>query len=374
MWIFVNFYFFAFLCAMDSLSGTSTITSTIVEWYRKNRRDLPWRVDPSPYKVWLSEIILQQTRVDQGLPYFASILDRFPSVNHLANAPLDDLLKQWQGLGYYSRARNMHEAAKQITTLWGGKFPNTYDQLLTLKGVGEYTAAAVASICFGQAKAVVDGNVFRVLARVFGMDTPINTTQGKRLFTQLAQTLLDENNPSQSNQAMMEFGALQCTPALPNCPDCPLKRVCNAFIENKIDQLPVKIPSKAKQNRYFIYLFVSDGQHTWLHQRQDKDIWQNLWEFPLIELDQASTIEEILASNQLNTVLKTPFKLGKTVNRKHILSHRILHTTFIEIRIEHPSPQFDAWKKVPLYEIQTYAVPRLLEYFISDKLGLYANK
>src|ERR1035437_2253314 len=268
---------------MNSVSGISIVSTVLSEWYEVHERALPWRLNPDPYKVWLSEIILQQTRVEQGLPYYNAILLRFPDVRTLAEASLDDLLKLWQGLGYYSRARNMHAAAKQVTSEFGGTFPKNYETLLHLKGVGEYTAAAISSIVYGEPKAVVDGNVYRVLSRLFNIDTPINSTEGKRIFSSLAAELLDQEHPSRHNQAIMEFGALHCVPVRPDWVTCPLSTHCLAMTAGRVAELPVKTRGAAKQDRFFLYLVPTDGQHAWLQQRLEKDIWQNLWEFPLIE-------------------------------------------------------------------------------------------
>jgi A/G-specific adenine glycosylase len=356
---------------MNSLSDLSPITYLLSDWYKKHKRELPWRLSSDPYPIWLSEIILQQTRVEQGLPYFNAILKRFPNVESMAKAPLDDLLKLWQGLGYYSRARNMHTAAQQVFHDFGGTFPSTYEELLHLKGIGEYTAAAIASIAYGAPKAVVDGNVFRVLARIFAIDTPINTTEGKKLFSGLAEELLDKKQPSQHNQAMMDFGAMQCTPSSPDCSICPLKEHCQAFATGHISEFPVKLPGAAKQNRYFNYLFLSDGENTWLQQRLQKDIWQNLWEFPLLETIKEETVEDLLRRADVSAWIGSSFVLGTPVRLKHVLSHRVIHATFIPVRIVKAGVFPEQWKKIALKTLNLFAVSRMMESFMEKNVPMY---
>jgi A/G-specific adenine glycosylase len=349
---------------MNLVSGFSNITYLLSEWYKSNKRDLPWRKTIDPYQIWLSEIILQQTRVEQGLPYFEAILGRFPNVRILAESPEDELLKLWQGLGYYSRARNMHLAAKQVMDDFNGLFPSTYENLLKLKGIGEYTASAIASFAYQIPKAVVDGNVFRVLSRLFAIDTPINTTEGKKLFAKIAEDLLDRKHPDIHNQAMMDFGAMQCTPANPDCSICPLSNQCIAFSAGTVQHLPVKLAGAKKQERYFHYLFFTDGQSTWLQQRLQKDIWQQLWEFPLIESDHEESVETLLKREDVSEWVGDHFTLGTPVYLKHILTHRIINALFIPIRIEKKSPLPEKWKEIKLKEINDFAVSRLMELFI----------
>ena len=353
---------------MNPTSEFSTISSLLSEWYERNKRDLPWRNMTDPYKIWLSEIILQQTRVEQGLPYFQSITNCFPKVENMAEAPLDDLLKLWQGLGYYSRARNMHEAAKQVMNEFDGKFPSNYEDLLKLKGVGEYTASAVASIAYKQPKAVVDGNVFRVISRLFDIYTPINTTEGKKFFTKMAEELLDRKHPDNHNQAMMDFGATQCTPTNPSCMICPLSGHCIAYITGKTQNLPVKLASAKKQNRYFHYFFFTDETFTWIQQRTQKDIWQQLWEFPLIESDREEHIETLLKRKDVSAWTGGHGIIGTPVNLKHILTHRVIFAKFIPVHIEHQKKYPDLWKKIKIDELNHYAVSRLMELFINKHI------
>jgi len=365
VWIFVIFLKFGVLCGMNSLSGISTLPTLLSEWYEVHQRALPWRQFPEPYKVWLSEIILQQTRVEQGLPYYENILARFPDVKSMAQAPLGELLKLWQGLGYYSRARNMHAAAKQIVKDFSGVFPTNYQNLLLLKGVGEYTAAAIASIAYGEARAVVDGNVYRVLSRLFNIDTPINSSEGKRKFFELAAELLDRDHPSRHNQAMMEFGALQCVPVRPDCGNCPLSAHCQGLAAQRVAELPVKIKGASKQERYFLYLVPTFEKHTWLQQRLEKDIWQNLWEFPLIEYSKPLSMERILEDTLLKTWFGDAYTIGKTFEFKHILSHRIIHACFLPVRLHQTSSIPNDWTKVPFDKIDSLAVSKMTENFLS---------
>jgi len=349
---------------MNSKSDYLSITYLLSEWYKSNKRDLPWRKTTDPYQIWLSEIILQQTRVEQGLPYYESMLIRFPDIRTLAESPLDDLLKLWQGLGYYSRARNMHSAAKQVMSDFNGLFPSSYEDLLKLKGIGDYTASAIASIAYRIPKAVVDGNVFRVVSRLFALDTPINSTEGKKLFSLMAEELLDRKHPDIHNQAMMDFGALQCTPANPNCGDCPLSHHCLAYSLGTVPNLPVKLAGAKKQERFFHYLFLTDGRSTWLQQRLEKDIWQQLWEFPLIESTQVESIESLLNREDVSTWKGRDFNLGTPVYLKHILSHRIIHAWFYPIHIEKKGIIPENWKEVKLDEVNDFAMSRLMNLYI----------
>ncbi|MCL4144887.1 UNVERIFIED_CONTAM: hypothetical protein GTU68_021054, partial [Idotea baltica] len=260
----------------------------ILIWYGQNKRTLPWRRTRDPYKIWLSEIMLQQTRVAQGTPYYLKFISAFPKVEDLANATEEKVLKLWQGLGYYSRARNLHATAKMVVEIYDGKFPEKHQELLKLKGVGDYTASAISSICFDEPHAVVDGNVYRVLSRYFGVQIPINSTEGIKYFKKLANEVKDAENIRDYNQGIMEFGAIQCTPKKPNCLFCPLNGSCIALKERKTDTLPIKLKKTKVRNRYFNYLvpIFSDemgNKSTVLKQRKGKGIWQNLWEFPLLE-------------------------------------------------------------------------------------------
>ena len=316
-----------------------TFSHKILHWYTKNKRILPWRETKDPYKVWLSEIILQQTRVSQGLPYYLKFTDRFPTVSDLANASEDEVLKLWQGLGYYSRARNLHETAKMVVNEYDGEFPKTYKGLLKLKGVGDYTASAIASISYNIPEPVVDGNVYRVLSRFYGVKLPINSTQGIRYFKQLAREVMNSGHIRDYNQAIMEFGAIQCTPKNPDCQGCPLNEGCIALQKNEINELPVKIKKAKIKNRYFNYLVILDpDDKTLLQQRKGRGIWQNLWEFPLLETKDIIEMDEL--DRRYDEVIDLPdspevyqFNHDAIV---HKLSHQHLYTKFWVVKTNAP--------------------------------------
>lgn len=306
--------------------------SQIIEsWYSENKRDLPWRQTTDPYKIWISEIILQQTRVAQGYDYYIRFIDYFPNVEKLAAADEDDVLRMWQGLGYYSRARNIHHAAKQIIDMGG--FPAIYEEIRNLKGVGDYTAAAIASFAFGLPHAVVDGNVYRVLSRYFATDVPIDTSQGKRFYAELATSLLDKDNPAVYNQAVMDFGAIQCIPVQPNCGVCPLRWSCRALEQGNVSLYPIKTHKTKVSNRYLNYIYLLYNDRLILHRRKKGDIWQGLYEPVLIETQTSESDQHILASIEAYLFKKTvSLNVQRFVplqkNKKHILSHQVLWTNF----------------------------------------------
>lgn len=313
-------------------------SKSLIHWYLQNKRDLPWRKTTAPYAIWLSEIMLQQTRVAQGLPYFLRFIDAFPTVQDMANAPEEQVLKLWQGLGYYSRARNLHATAKQVTFEMGGVFPDCSAGLLKLKGVGDYTAAAIASISYGEAVPVVDGNVYRVLSRYFGIETDISSSGAKKQFTELAASLLPKGQASEFNQAMMEFGALQCVPKSPDCGSCIFAVKCVAFNTGKVAQLPVKLKKTKVTNRYFNYLVIKDANNnSVIRKRTAKGIWHNLYEFPLLETDTAisaeETLERIVDFQGLGFVPKNIRLLNKDVI-VHKLSHQHLSVRFWEVTVK----------------------------------------
>lgn len=341
-------------------------SNKLISWYLQNKRDLPWRETDDPYAIWLSEIMLQQTRVAQGLPYFEKFIKQFPSIFDLANASEQQVLKLWQGLGYYSRARNLHATAKKIAFDRNGKFPQTYEGLLELKGVGDYTASAIASICYHQATAVVDGNVYRVLSRVFGISTPINSTKGIAEFKAYAQTLIDASQPGTYNQAIMEFGARYCIPSNPDCSHCIFTSTCIAYKQNRVSQLPVKEKKAKIKTTYFNYLVcLSRDGKTFLEKRSEKGIWQNLYQFPLLESKkqlQLNTLKRHQFVKQLSE--KTTLKSITKYNEKviiHKLSHRHLHTTFWIL--EGDTFLGDG---MPISEIHKLPIPVLIENFISN--------
>ena len=334
----------------------------ILLWYQKNKRNLPWRKTKDPYRIWLSEIILQQTRVAQGLPYYERFIERFPTVRDLANAQENEVLKLWQGLGYYSRARNLHATAKIVVNEYKGEFPKTYKGLLKLKGVGDYTASAIASICFDIPEPVVDGNVYRVLARYYGVDIPINSSKGTRYFKELARKVMNTEQIRDYNQAIMEFGAIQCAPKNPDCTGCPLNDGCLALQQNQIGELPKKINKTKVRNRYFNYLVVVDPKNrTLLQQRKGKGIWQNLWEFPLLESKEDMDVHELERSfNKVLAIDETPeIYHFNSENIVHKLSHQHLYTKFWIIKT-------DTFLKegVGFNELKDYPVPVLIADFI----------
>ena len=324
--------------------------SILLEWFRENGRELPWRQTRDPYAIWLSEIILQQTQVKQGWEYWERFMHRWPTVEDLAAASEDEVLREWQGLGYYSRARNLHFTAGQIVAL--GHFPDTLEEIKQLKGVGDYTAAAIGSIAFGLPAAVVDGNVYRVLARHYGIDTPINTTEGKKVFAALAQELLPSHEASAYNQAIMDFGAIQCTPQSPHCEHCPLMESCEAFCTGRIAQLPVKLKTLKIHERHLTYIYIRCQGQTAIHRRGPGDIWQGLWEPVLVEAESA--------------IPPTAQLIRKNV--KHVLTHRVLYADFylLETNDKPEVPSDYIW--IPESEIDHYAMPRLIENLMNDIL------
>lgn len=322
-----------------------SFTVAILEWFRENGRVLPWRETRDPYAIWLSEIILQQTRIEQGKPYWERFMKRWPTVEALAQASEDEVLREWQGLGYYSRARNLHEAAKQIVEMGG--FPKTVEGIKRLKGVGDYTAAAIGSIAFNLPAAVVDGNVYRVLARHYGIETPINTTEGKKEFTALANSLLPANEASAFNQAMMDFGAIQCMPVNPQCTVCPLQETCVALHDGKTASLPVKRKTLKVQERHLIYIYVRHQGKTAIHRRAAGDIWQGLYEPWLTE-----------------TVPSGAILLRQGV--KHVLTHRILYADFYLWEPAEQPQLPDDYFWIPETDIDQYGVPRLIELLLEE--------
>jgi A/G-specific adenine glycosylase len=313
-------------------------TNSLQQWYLQNKRDLPWRKTVDPYKIWLSEIMLQQTRVAQGTPYFLSFIRAFPSVFDLAKANEDQVLKLWQGLGYYSRARNLHKTAQYVAHELSGIFPDNYNDLLKLKGVGEYTAAAIASFSYNEAVPVVDGNVFRVLSRYFNIETDIAAASAKKEFAALAFELMPKDNPALFNQAIMEFGALQCVPTSPNCGICIFNSSCAALQKKKVDLLPVKSKKLKVRNRFFNYLVVSDdNENTLIQKRTAKGIWHNLYEFPLIETDGPEDFDFIAANIKDEFFKNNSVTSIEDCNEKNIihkLSHQHLHIKFWKIRVD----------------------------------------
>lgn len=354
-------------------SNNERFTHLLLQWYDPARRFLPWKNESDPYLIWLSEIILQQTRVDQGLPYYEQFRDNYPTVKHLADAPEDEVMKLWQGLGYYSRARNLHAAAKYMSNELGGQFPDTYEGILKLKGVGPYTAAAIASFAYGLPHAVVDGNVFRVLARYYGIDTPIDSTKGKKQFTKLAQSLLPADQPGLFNQAIMDFGALVCKPALPDCANCPLKHNCVAFKNDQVQQLPVKEGKIKVRTRHFNYLVILYKNTVYLNKRTDKDIWKNLYDFPMIEADKLLSARQLIKEEGFaqyfpNDVVNIE-EAGRYAQK---LTHQKIHAVFFEVEVDLPPNTKENWIAVEREKMSNFAFPKIVDCYLADK-ALYLN-
>lgn len=348
----------------------SSFSRTLQQWYGVHKRDLPWRETTDPYCIWISEIMLQQTRVQQGLGYYVRFMERFPDVVTLAEADEDEVLKYWQGLGYYSRARNLHRAAKMVADKYDGVFPDVYDGIRALPGVGDYTAAAVASFAYNLPYPVLDGNVFRVIARVFGVRTAIDSTAGKREFAALSGQLMDVDNAALHNQAIMEFGALQCTPVQPDCGVCPLQAECRALAEGCVGELPVKAKKTKVRDRYFNYFFVEYDGKLFLQKRTEKDIWQHLYELPLVETDALYSPEELFEREELRFLWNGAGNVelsGSAVDFKHVLSHQRIFARFFSVRVSQEGEYFGSKQGVPVEELDKYAVSRLTALFFEQK-------
>lgn len=324
---------------------------SITNWYRQNKRKLPWRGVSDPYKIWLSEIILQQTRVEQGRAYYQKFIDHYPTVIDLANASEQEVLNDWQGLGYYSRARNLHFSAKYIRDELNGVFPKTYNEIIQLKGVGKYTAAAIASFAFNEPKAVVDGNVYRFLSRAFNVRTPIDSTQGQKDFQILADSLISDKNPGDHNQAMMEIGAMICTPTSPQCMFCPVMELCESRAKGTHLSLPVKSKKTKVRNRYFHYLVYTESNQTIIEQRTEKGIWQQLYQFPLVETETEKwdQIPENCTSISASVV--------------HKLSHQHIHAKFYTIQ-GFPENLDGRFLTINTQNIQDYPLPRIIDRYL----------
>ena len=371
--------YISYLIFVEKWKKMNCFARILTNWYDEHKRDLPWRHTRNPYLIWISEIILQQTRVAQGYEYYQRFVHRFPDVFALAEADEDEVLKYWQGLGYYSRARNLHAAAKSMAE--AGGFPTTYEGVLSLKGVGEYTAAAICSFAYDMPYAVVDGNVYRVLSRWLGIDLPIDTTVGKKAFAEAAGEMLDKSRPALYNQAVMEFGALQCVPSSPDCTACPLASGCAALQQGRVHLLPVKSHKTKVTNRYFNYIYVRMGDSTLLHKRSGNDIWKNMYEPLLVETegdvseDEHSLfkkLDELFGKTSVSSWQSDAFDGAKrhfvTLKRrgvKHVLSHRIIHANFYEMIVPEECALPEGYFKVDVKELQKYAVPNLVSQFFS---------
>ena len=340
----------------------------LLQWFYSHARTLPWKEDHDPYKIWVSEILLQQTRVAQAIGYYSRFLRRFPSVQDLARAPLDDLLRLWQGLGYYSRARNMHAAAQQIVSEYGGRFPATPQELARLKGVGSYTAAAIAAFAFNYPVVALDGNALRILSRIFAEDSPIDSSRGRKLFEALAAQILPPGQANLFNQALMDFGSLVCTPA-PHCEDCPLPPLCLARSQNRVNDLPVKRKKALPRHRYFTFLHIRQQDLVYIQQRKQRDIWQGLYQFPLIESPEPLSPEQVQARPEWDKILGASRPSFKTYSPEYIhkLTHQTLHSHFVSLQIEKES----SWLSknclgININSLDNFGIPRLLERYLSD--------
>lgn len=342
----------------------SDFSDLLLAWNSKeNNREMPWKGEKNPYLIWLSEIILQQTRVAQGLAYYLKFKQLFPNINDLANANENKVLKAWEGLGYYSRARNLHFAAKQIVNDFNGNFPNTKKDLLKLKGVGNYTASAIASFAFNLPHAVVDGNVIRVISRVFGVSIPFDTSKGKKFFEEKSELLLEKEFPAEYNQAIMDFGATVCTPGIPNCSNCCMQSICLAFKNNQQLILPVKSKFFEKKNRYFYFLDIHYNEFTYLEQRKDNDIWKNLYQFPLIELTEMDKTDYLVLEKLITEKIgTTKFKIIE--NNKFFsqtLTHQKIKAKFLTLLIE--KPLLEKFELVKRENLAKFAFPKIMNLY-----------
>ncbi len=367
---------------MNDTSLHQFFTENLLAWFAQNHRPLPWKGERDPYKIWLSEIILQQTRVEQGLPYFQKFVAQYPTVRDLADAPEDEVMKTWQGLGYYSRARNLHATAKLVAYELGGQFPDTFEGLRQLKGVGDYTAAAIASFAFGLPHAVLDGNVYRVLARFFGIETPTDLPAAKKEFARLANQVLDPARPADFNQAIMDFGATHCTPQQPKCVACSMRPQCAAYLYNKVSELPVRARRLEKKERFFLYVVFNRGEDTFIQKRAGRDIWQDLYEFPLLELAALPTDR-----GEISGIISNNFFEGKSggfeifrVSKpyKQVLTHQVVAAIFCEIDLKGKdlSDDFGAFSETEYIRTsriqlkKMYAVPRIIDSYLRDEVLL----
>jgi A/G-specific adenine glycosylase len=344
---------------MNKFSGV------IINWYKKHQRDLPWRNTSNPYFIWLSEIILQQTRVDQGMPYYYKFIESFPTIQELANASQDEVLRLWQGLGYYSRGRNLHATAQQVVNNYDGNFPTAFNDLIKLKGIGNYTASAISSFCANENKAVVDGNVYRVLSRYFGIESDISLINTQKEFQNLASQLLNKKNPGLHNQAIMEFGAMQCVPKNPNCSICPLINNCFAFANKKISLLPYKSKKLKIKARYFNYIVLRKSNDTFISRRKAGDIWEGLYEFPLIETQLNLEENELLNSEALRLILNNEHYEIASISKqyKHQLTHQTIYCKFYEIKIKR-NPNEMGLESVKWNALDKYPKPILIQRYI----------
>jgi len=347
------------LCLMN-------LSDELINWYNNNKRNLPWRDTTDAYLIWLSEIILQQTRVGQGMPYYYRFAEKYPTVSRFAAAHEDDILKLWQGLGYYSRGRNMLKTARLVQEQYNGKFPENYDELIKLKGIGEYTAAAIASFSANEARAVVDGNVYRVLARFFGIEEPINSTPGKKTFQGVANDLLNKEHPGLHNQAMMEFGAMLCKPKNPACSICPVREGCVAFINNATATLPVKLNKVKIRERFFNYFLITDGETILMNKRDESDIWANMYDLPLIETNTFLEIDKLVSLPDFIDFFGEENSITKNLPpKKHVLTHQRLYVRFIVLK-QVPVNLKPGWIFIERINLKKIAQPKVIFIFLDD--------
>jgi A/G-specific adenine glycosylase len=348
-----------------------TFSQRLIGWYRKNKRDLPWRDTNDAYLIWLSEIILQQTRVEQGMPYYLRFVDAYPDVKSFAAASEDEILRMWQGLGYYSRGRNMLKTARKVVEVHSEKFPENYKDLIQLVGIGEYTASAISSFSSNEAKAVVDGNVYRFLSRYFGVDTPINSTSGKKEFQALADEVLDHQNAGEHNQAMIEFGALQCKPKNPDCELCLFNDSCMAFEQGKAHNLPVKLKKLKIRERFFYFFLVIKDDQILIKRRKNIDIWAGLHDLPSIEFAERTSVNELMIHHDFNTWFgQEPVIYYNSEEIKHILTHQRLFARFVHIeKINEEFVSRNDWFWIKINELDQYGKPKLIFEFLKKYLN-----
>ncbi len=352
---------------MADVKSGLLLSDKLIAWYEINKRDLPWRHSSDPYLIWVSEVILQQTRVAQGLDYFNRFVGRFPDVRSLAAASEDEVLRYWQGLGYYSRARNLHAAAQYVVEQYGGEFPKNYVAVRTLKGVGDYTAAAIVSFAWNLPYAVVDGNAYRVLARLFAEATPIDTSQGRKLFSELAAMILPEDRACLHNQAIMELGALVCTPRNPSCTNCPLSDICLAHARKNPEAFPVKLGRMKSRDRYFHYFHIRYKGKTYIRKRGDGDIWQGLYEFPMVESETFTDWANLpqKAVGQIFEGCGTVEIQHVSPTIKHVLSHQVLYADCYHIEVEQEGHLAKNFLRIDAEDLDLYALPRLVSKLLS---------
>lgn len=350
-------------------SSQKNISSILAGWYAENKRDLPWRDVSDPYKIWVSEIILQQTRVIQGIGYYYRFIQAFPDVESLSLATEDKVLKLWQGLGYYTRARNLRFAAIQIMNEHDGHFPSSFENILKLKGVGEYTASAISSMAFNQPFAVVDGNVARVLSRFFCIDAAVDTPLGLNQIKSIANEILDRKNPGLHNQAVMEFGALMCVPQSPDCENCPLNNACCALHTDRVETLPIKSKKTVIKSRFFNYLCIKLGEFIFIDKREGNDVWRNMYEFPLIEADRIFSKDDLINDGRFQALTHGIEKVEigkKSKTFRHQLTHQIIHACLFQVKVSQINAEYEHYIRIKVSDLEKYPVSRLIELLVEN--------